>query len=176
MSPYWPSQVTNCLTTIKRSCHRGLSMDMGIPLSQDVTFHETNSSGHGTSSTFEFLNQRWPVAANLVAELINSSLISSWMSPILALQPSKVRVNYCATNRLKPSNLCTNVSQPLSCKSFRALSNSSKAWLPFGSIRTTGAMEKSTRRVMWTSQGLNTAYIGVERSQAYPMLAEVKQG
>jgi hypothetical protein len=45
---------------------------MGIPLSQEVTFWETNSSGHGTSSTFEFLNQRWPVAGNPVAELINS--------------------------------------------------------------------------------------------------------
>jgi hypothetical protein len=45
---------------------------MGIPLSQEVTFARENSSGHGTSSTLEFLNQRWPVAGNPVAELINS--------------------------------------------------------------------------------------------------------
>jgi hypothetical protein len=52
-------------------------MEMGIPLSQDVTFCEMNSNGHGTSSTLEFLNHRWLVAANPVAELMNSSLISS---------------------------------------------------------------------------------------------------
>jgi hypothetical protein len=145
MSLYQPSQVTNCLTTIKVSCHHGLSAEVGIPLSQDVTFHETNSSGHGTSLTLEFLNQCCPEEGNPVAELINSSLISNWMSPTLALQPSKVRANYCATNKLKPSNLCMKLSQPLSSKSFCVLSNSSKAWLPFGSIRTTGAMEPSTR-------------------------------
>ena len=145
MSPYRPSQVTNCLTTIKVSCHRGLSAEMGIPLSQDVTFRETNSSGHGTSSTLEFLNQRCLEESNPVAKLINSSFISNWMSPTLALQPSKVRANCCATTRLKPSNLCTKVSQPLSSKSFRALLNNSKAWFPFGSICTTGAMEPNTR-------------------------------
>jgi hypothetical protein len=145
MSPYQPSQVTNCLTIIKRSCHHGLSKDMGIPLSQDVTLRERNSSGHGTSSTLEFLNQRWPEDGNPLAKLINSSLISNWMSPTLALQPSKVRVNSCSTTRLKPSNHCTKASHPLSSKSFWALSNNSKAWFPFGSIRTTGSMEPSTR-------------------------------
>jgi hypothetical protein len=52
-------------------------MEIGIPLSQDVTFRERNNNSHGTSSTLDFLNQRWPVAANPVAELMNSSLISS---------------------------------------------------------------------------------------------------
>jgi hypothetical protein len=45
-------------------------MEIGIPLSQDVTFRERNNNGHGTSSTLEFLNHRWPVAANPVAELM----------------------------------------------------------------------------------------------------------
>jgi hypothetical protein len=145
MSLYQPSQVTNYLTIIKTSCHRVLIAEMGIPLSQEVNFRETNSSGHGTSSTLEFLNQRWPMAGNPVAELINSLLISNWISPTLALQPSKVRVNCCATHKLKPSNHCMKVSHPLSFKSLWALLNSSKAWLPFGSIRTTGVMEPSTR-------------------------------
>jgi hypothetical protein len=52
-------------------------MEIDIPLSQDVTFRKTNSSGHGTSSTLEFLNQRWLVAANPVAELMKYSLISN---------------------------------------------------------------------------------------------------
>jgi hypothetical protein len=145
MSPYQPSQVTNFLIIMKRSCHRGFSIDMGIPLSQAVTLHEMNRSGHGTSSTFEFLNQHWPMAGNPVEELINSSLISNWMSPTLALHSSNVRENYCATQRLKPSNHCTKVSHLLSSKSLRALSNNRKAWLLFGSIRTIGAMDPSSR-------------------------------
>ena len=146
---------------------------MGIPLSQDVTFHETNSSGHGTSSTFEFLNQRWPMDGNPVAELMKSSLISNWTSPTLALQPSKVRENCYATNKLKPSNLCTKVSQLLSSKSFGALSNSSKDWLSFSSIRTTGAMEPSTR---WTSQGLDHSIHRSRVHEGLPEITEVKQG
>ena len=144
MSLYRPSQVMNCLNTIKVSCHRGLSAEMGIPLSQEVTLCERNNSVHGTSSTLQFLNQRWPVAGNPVAELINSSSISNCMSPTLALKPSKVMENCRATQMLKPSNRCMKVSHPISSKSLRALSNINRAWLPFGSIRTTGAIEPST--------------------------------
>jgi hypothetical protein len=53
------------------------------------------------------------------------------------------------------------------------LSNNSKAWLPFDSIRTTSAMEPSTR---WTSQGLNHS---IHRSRVHEgllELTEVKQG
>jgi hypothetical protein len=127
MSPYRPSQVTHCLTTIKVSCHRGLSAEMGIPLSQEVTFRERNSSFHGTSSTLQFFNQRCPVAGNPVAELIKFSSISNCMSPTLSLQPSKVMANFRAKTRLKPSNHCIKVSHPLSSKSLRALSNINKA-------------------------------------------------
>jgi hypothetical protein len=144
MSLYRPSQVTNYLTTIKVSCHRGLSAEMGIPLSQEVTLRKRNSSVHGTSSTLQFLNQRWPVAGIPVAELINFSLISNCMSPTLALQPLKVMEKCRATDRLKPSNCCTKVSHLLSSKSLRALSNINKAWFPFITIRTTGSMELST--------------------------------
>ena len=154
----------NCLTIIKRSCHLGLRVEIGIPLSQDVTFHDMNSKGHGTSSTLEFLNYRWLMAANPIAELMNSSLSSRWMSPTLALHPSKVRENCCAIMRLKPSNLYINASQPLSSKSLRASSNSNRACLPLGSMRTTSAIDSSTRLARWTSQGLNTAYAGAERS------------
>jgi hypothetical protein len=55
----------------------GLRVEIGIPLSQDVTFRDMNSKGHDTSSTLEFLNHRWPVAASPIAELMNFSFSSS---------------------------------------------------------------------------------------------------
>ena len=170
MSLYRPSQVTNYLATIKVSCHRVLSAEMGIPLSQEVTLRDRNNSVHATSSTLQFLNQRRPVTGNPVVELMNCSSISSCMSPTLALQPSKVMENYCATARLKPSNRCTKVSHPFSSRSLRALSNINRAWLSFGLICTTGAMEPST----WYAKGLDHNHIGVE----LPELTEVngKQG
>jgi hypothetical protein len=117
---------------------------MGIPLSHEVTLRERNNSVHGTSSTLQFLNQRCPEAGNLVAELINFSSISNYISPTLALQPSKVMANYRATQGLKPSNRCMKVSHPFSSRSLRALSNVNRAWFPFGSIRMTGAMEPNS--------------------------------
>jgi hypothetical protein len=116
---------------------------MGIPLSQEVTLRDRNNNVHGTSSTLQFLNQRCPEVGNPVAELINCSSISNYMSPTLARQPSKVMANCRATQRLKPSNHFTKVSHPLSSKSWRALSNINRAWLPLGSTRTTGAMERT---------------------------------
>jgi hypothetical protein len=134
----------NCLIIIKLLCHRGLSVDMGIPLSQEVTLCERNNSVHGTSSTLQFLNQRCPVAGNPVEKLINFSSISNCISPTFAPQPSKVMEKCRATQRLKPSNHFTKVSHPLSSKSWWELLNINRAWFPFDLICTTGAMEPST--------------------------------
>jgi hypothetical protein len=51
--------------------------------------------------------------------------------------------NCLATQRLKPSNFCMNGNHPLSSRSLRALSNINRAWLPFGSALTTGAMVRA---------------------------------
>jgi hypothetical protein len=64
-------------------------VEIGISLSQDTTFHDPNNKGHGTSSTLEFLNHRWPVTANPVAELMNSSLSSSCMVTYFIPAPVK---------------------------------------------------------------------------------------
>ena len=134
----------NCLTIANKSCHLVLRAVTGIPLSQLTIFLDVNRSGHGTSSTFEFLNHLYPLAGKPVAELRNSSFSSSWISPTLALHPSKVRANCWATKRLKPSNLWINTSQPPFSKSLRALSKIRSVWLPFGSMHTTGAIDKRT--------------------------------
>ena len=89
--PYLPSHVTNYLIIANKLCHLDLRDVTGIPLSQLLIFLEVNSSGHGTSSTFEFLNHFFPSADRPVAELRKSSFNSSWMSPTLALHPSNVR-------------------------------------------------------------------------------------
>jgi len=127
ISPYRPSQVTNYFITIKVSCQRGLSAEMGIPLSQEVTLCDRNNNVHDTSSTLQFLNHRCPKVGNPMAELINCSSISNCMFPTLARQPLKVMANCHSTQRLKPSNRFTKVSHPLSSKSWRALSNINRA-------------------------------------------------
>ena len=118
-------------------------MVTGIPLSQEVILHDWKNSFHGTSSTLQFLDHRCPVAGKLVARLINYSSIFNWTLSTLARQPSKVMENCRATQRLKPSNLCINGSHPFSSRSLWALSNINRVWIPWGSARTTGAMNRA---------------------------------
>ena len=143
--PYLPLHVTNCLIMANKSCHRDLRAVTDIPLSQLIIFLEVNRSGHGTSSTFEFLNHLCPLAGKPVAELRNSSFNSSWMSLTLALHPSNVRENCWATARLKASNFSIKTFHPFLSSSSRALSNNNNVWTPLGYMRTTGAIADSTQ-------------------------------